>query len=219
MTPRGAASAPSIRGPIVAAARRMNPDVPSLLSELAGVVWLLLPLVGGAAAHGLCMRHGWLAFLARPIDAGRSFRGQPLFGHSKTWRGPVCVAAGAAAVGWLQRDLLAGLDALAGLSGVEPLPGPAFFALAGAAAELAELPNSFTKRRLGIGPGKTARGPLSVVFYLWDQLDLLLGYWLVLATAVPATSLRVALSLLVVGAIHPLLTLVGYLLGMRPTAR
>jgi hypothetical protein len=35
----------------------------------------------------------------------------------------------------------------------------------------------------------------------------------------PVTPLRVAVSVLVVVAIHPLLTLAGYLLGMRPTAR
>jgi hypothetical protein len=58
-----------------------------------------------------------------------------------------------------------------------------------------------------------------VVFYLWDQLDVLLGFWLVLATAVPATPIRVLSSVVIVVAIHPLLTLAGYLLGMRPGAR
>jgi hypothetical protein len=195
--------------------------LPPLLRELLGVVLLLLPLIGGALFHGLCMKHGWLGFLAKPIDRGRTFRGQPLFGHSKTFRGPVCVALGAAAVWAFQQGVLQRIDALAALELVDraSLPGWWFGALAGAAAELAELPNSFVKRRLGIGPGKTASGPLSALFYLWDQLDLLLGYWLVLATVVPATPLRVALSILVVGAIHPLLTLAGYLLGMRSTAR
>ena len=194
---------------------------PPLLRELLGVVLLLLPLIGGALVHGLCTKYGWLGFLAKPIDAGRSFRGRPIFGHSKTFRGPVCVAAGAAAVWALQQGVLQRIDAVAALELMDraSLPGWWFGALAGAAAELAELPNSFVKRRLGIGPGKTTRGLLSAVFYLWDQLDLLLGYGLVLALVVPATPLRVALSILVVGAIHPLLTLAGYLLGMRPTAR
>jgi CDP-2,3-bis-(O-geranylgeranyl)-sn-glycerol synthase len=195
--------------------------LPPLALEIAGTTYLLLPLLGGAALHGLCMKYGWLGFLAKPIDGGRTFRGRPIFGHSKTWRGPVCVAAGAAAVWGLQQGLLHRVDALAALELVDSasLAGWWFGAAAGAAAELAELPNSFVKRRLGIAPGKTARGPLSVLFYLWDQLDLLLGYWLVLALGVPVTPLRVAVSVLVVVAIHPLLTLLGYLLGMRPTAR
>ena len=36
---------------------------------------------------------------------------------------------------------------------------------------------------------------------------------------VPLTPTRVALSIAIVTVIHPLLTLAGYLLGMRPTAR
>ena len=193
-------------------------DSASLAREILSTVWLLLPLLAGALVHGLCMKHGWLAGLARPIDADVRWRGRPIFGHSKTFRGPVCVAAGAAAGFALQQALLSRLDALAPLAPPDPLPWW-LGAAAGAAAELSELPNSFVKRRLGIAPGATARGPLAVVFYLWDQLDLLLGYWLVLSLAVPVTPLRVAISILIVGAVHPLTTLSGYLLGMRPTAR
>ena len=92
-------------------------------------------------------------------------------------------------------------------------------ALAGALAELSELPNSLVKRQLGIEPGATARGLLGILFFLWDQLDVLLGFWLVFALVVPPTPLRVAASVVVVVGIHPLLTVAGYLLGMRPTAR
>jgi hypothetical protein len=193
----------------------------SLAREVVAAAYLLLPLLGGAVVHGLCMRQGWLAFLATPMDRGRTFRGRPLFGHTKTFRGPIAVAAGAAAVWALEQSLAQRFAALAGIAPAEAasLPGWWFGAAAGAAAELSELPNSFVKRQLGIEPGKTARGPLAVVFYLWDQLDVLLGFWLVLATAVPATPIRVLSSVVIVVAIHPLLTLAGYLLGMRPGAR
>jgi CDP-2,3-bis-(O-geranylgeranyl)-sn-glycerol synthase len=194
--------------------------VPPLLAALAGAAYLLLPLLGGAAVHGVCMRQGWLAFLARPIDADRRWRGRPIFGHSKTFRGPLCVAAGAGAVLWLQQGPLHRIEALAALEWADYAGLPGWLgASAGAAAELSELPNSFVKRRLGIAPGRTAQGPLAAVFYLWDQLDLLLGWWLVMASAVPATPARVGASALVAVSIHPLLTLAGYLLGMRPTAR
>ena len=184
-------------------------------------LYLLLPLVGGAAVHGACMKYDWLAFLARPIDGGRRFRGRPLFGHSKTWRGPIAVAAGAAATYALQRQLLHELAPVAFVELVDDsqLPGFWVMALAGAAAEFAELPNSFVKRRLGIDPSCTASGLPGVVFFLWDQLDLLIGYWLVLVFWVPLTPLRLSISVVVVGGVHPLLTVAGYLLGMRPTAR
>lgn len=185
--------------------------------EILGTIYLLAPLLGGAALHGLCMKHEWLAFLKRPIDGGRTLRGRRWFGRSKTWRGPVLVAAGAAGVWALERHLLhcAGLEA----SGFGPLPSVGLVALAGFAGELAELPNSFVKRQLDIAPGATARGPLAVVFYLWDQLDVLTGYGLVLASAVPPTPLRVAVSVAAVASVHPLLTWLGFLLRMRPTAR
>lgn len=192
------------------------------VAEVLGTAWLLLPLLGGALLHGLCMKHGWLGWLARPIDGGRALGKRPLFGRSKTWRGPITVAAGAGLVWALQQRWLHEVEAIAAIEFVDfaTLPGWWFGAALGAAAELAELPNSFVKRRLGIEPGATARGRLAgVIFYVWDQLDLLVGYWLVLATAVPATPLRLAVSAAVVGGIHPLLTLAGYLLGMRPTAR
>jgi hypothetical protein len=75
------------------------------------------------------------------------------------------------------------------------------------------------KRRLDIAPGKTASGPLAVVFYLWDQLDLLLGWWLACAPFVSPTPLCVVASVVFVGTLHPLVTLLGWLLHMRPTAR
>jgi len=170
--------------------------------------------------HGLCLRYGWLGFLARPIDAGRTLHGKPVLGHSKTLRGPLTVAAGAAVVWTLQRTLLHRFGALAAieLGDIASLPWW-LGALVGGVAELAELPNSFVKRRLGIEPGATARGVLSAVFYLWDQLDVLIGFWLVVAWFVPATPLRIATSIVIAGLIHPLLTVAGYLLGMRPTPR
>ncbi len=191
------------------------------ISEALGTAYLLLPLLGGAAVHGLAMKYGWLSFLTRPIDGDRRFRGRPVFGHSKTWRGPVLVAAGAGAVLALQAGPLHRVGALAAIELVDyaSLPGWWFGLLAGAIAELAELPNSFVKRRLDIAPGKTAGGWQSIVFFLWDQLDVLMGFWLALAFVVPATPLRLALSALIVVAIHPLLSLIGYGLGMRKTAR
>ena len=93
------------------------------------------------------MKYGWLAFLARPIDGGRTLRGRPLFGHSKTWRGPILVAIGAGAVFALQQRVLHSIDAIAAIELVNYASLPLWLgAAAGAVAEFAERPNSCAKR-------------------------------------------------------------------------
>ncbi|AKU90775.1 hypothetical protein [Vulgatibacter incomptus] len=88
------------------------------------------------------------------------------------------------------------------------------FAL-GAAAMLAELPNRFAKRRLGIGEGKTKGGIAGRVFRVIDQLDLLAGGWLVLGLEGKATAGRVFGSAAVVLVAHPVVTPIGTRLGLR----
>lgn len=192
-----------------------------MLGEGLGALYLLAPLLGGAALHGACMRCDALAFLRRPIDGGRTCRGRRLFGASKTWRGPVLVAAGAAPVWWLQQHVLHSVPALAALEPVDfgALPGAWFGALAGFVAELGELPNSFAKRQLDIGPGETTRGPLAALFFVTDQVDVVLGFWLALAWVIPPRPGLVAGTLVAALALHPVLALLGYALGMRKTKR
>ncbi len=64
---------------------------------------------------------------------------------------------------------------------------------------LFELPNSFIKRRLDIKPGKTARG-IKGIFFVIDQIDSLLGVFLVLKFY-NMMSLNKYLSCVVVGAV------------------
>lgn len=84
---------------------------------------------------------------------------------------------------------------------------------------LSELPNSFIKRQFEIAPGTTARGWKSIIFYVYDQIDFVLGSWLVLAIVVPVTAGRVLLSAVLLLIAHQIMSSVGYALGMRRTAR
>jgi CDP-archaeol synthase len=89
----------------------------------------------------------------------------------------------------------------------------------GSAAMLSELPNSLLKRQLRIGPGAVGRRTASVVFYVLDQIDMLIGVWLVLGLVVTLTAARVVASVAFLFAAHQVLTVVGHRLGMRATAR
>ena len=84
---------------------------------------------------------------------------------------------------------------------------------------LAELPNSLLKRRAGIPPGQQQRGPVGVLFQVLDQVDVLVGAWLVLAWFVPPSAGLVVGSIVFLLLAHPLITLLGYAFGMRATWR
>lgn len=178
-----------------------------------------LPLFLGFAVHGVCIRLGLLRALAVPIDRGAAPGGRRLLGDSKTYRGLACVGLGTA----LGFALLSAFRIPSEYRHLERLPSPAAASLlglsVGVAAMLAELPNSAVKRRLGMSPGSQARGLRGVVFHVFDQIDVLFGAWPVLATHVPPTTALVLGSAGFVYLGHQLITVVGYRLGMRGTAR
>jgi CDP-archaeol synthase len=94
-----------------------------------------------------------------------------------------------------------------------------FGALMGLGAMLGELPNSFVKRRVGIAPGKATSGAWSVLFYVWDQVDLVFGAWALTWWGVRPSALLIAASFAMALVAHPLVSLVGWLVGARQHAR
>ncbi len=184
------------------------------------VLLLLLALGVGLAAHGLCIRLGCARALARPIDCGRTWRGRRIFGENKTFRGIVAVGAGSGiGTGLVALLARAALPAspLAGLG----LTTALLLGLgSGAAAMLSELPNSFLKRRLDIPPGRApTRGAAGALFLVLDQVDMLVGWWLVLAVLVRPTVGLVLGSVVAWLVLHQAISALGYRLGMRTSAR
>jgi hypothetical protein len=191
----------------------------SALWAAAQFLYLYAPLLLSAAISGVVMRFDWLRALRRPIDFGLTFRGKRVFGDSKTWRG-LAVAVGGCVLGaTIQRYAIGARAGSLALLDYETLDIFAFGAAMGGTAIAGELPNSFVKRRLDIAPGTTASGPLSILFYVWDQIDLLtlslpaLSYWVRMDLKVVLTGVIVGLML------HPLTSLIGYVMGARRSAR
>ena len=118
-----------------------------------------LPVVVGGVLHMLVVTENWLPALTMPSHRN-------WFGANKTVRGfvmmPLLSALGGACVSFNAEGLWLG-------------------ALAGFAYVLAELPNSFLKRRLGVAPGQLPQH-CRRLFLLLDQLDSAVGvallYWL-----------------------------------------
>ena len=142
----------------------------------ARAFWLLAPILLSAAVHGFVLRFDLLPSLKKPMDCGRTLGGVRLFGDNKTWRAFV-VAVIAGAVGTtVQRAFADALPARL-IADHGAVPAPLLGALIGAGAILGELPNSFMKRRAGVAPGSTTRGPLRAIFYTLDQIDLVIITW------------------------------------------
>jgi hypothetical protein len=185
--------------------------------DLALVASLFSPLFLGLVFHGFCIKFGWLRFAATPIDRGARLRGHPLFGANKTYRGILAVALGSA-VGY-------GLQGFAPMLQPQVWHGLSFASLGalgfaiGAAAMLSELPNSLLKRQLAIAPGAPGAGPAAMLFYLYDQVDFLVGAWIVVWPWVTPTPSLLLWSVFFVAAVHQLISVAGALLGMRTGAR
>lgn len=180
--------------------------------------YLFAPLLVASALSAVVLRFDLWRPLRRPIDGGRSWRGRRLFGDSKTWRGVVVAVVGCIAAVAVQ-GVIGERASWVALVDYRAIPSIPFAIAMGLGAMLGELPNSFTKRRLGIAPGKTTSGPLAVVFYVWDQVDLLFGAWPLIAIWVLLEPGVIAASLVLVLVLHPAVSLLGYLLGARTSAR
>src|SRR3990167_4956779 len=124
----------------------------------ATVFWLQLPVVIGGVLHMVVVTRDWLPALKIPLQ-------HHWFGANKTLRGFLVMPLLSALGGWCMAP-----------SGEWVLTG----ALAGLAYVLAELPNSFIKRRMGVPPGEVPRR-FRLLFVAVDQLDSGLGIALLYA--------------------------------------
>ena len=138
--------------------------------------WLTAPVLIAGLVHVAVITLDLAPALARPIDGGRRWRGRSLLGGNKTWRGFVVMPAATAVTVAAQQAIAARSRDLSALAPLRRGAPPAWIvgAICGAAYVLAELPNSFIKRRLGIASG-TSAPRARVAQYVVDQLDSVIG--------------------------------------------
>jgi CDP-diglyceride synthetase len=157
------------------------------MSTLPQLIFLISILVIAGAANMVFVKAPFLSGLSRPMDRGiRLHDGKRLFGDNKTWKGffgmiaitAICLAAAG--------SLAAKLPDIQRLSLIpfEDFKSPFtiwfFGGLWGLAYVLAELPNSFLKRRIDIPPGENARGMKGFLCLVLDQADSVIGCVIVL---------------------------------------
>lgn len=144
------------------------------------------PLILGGITNIVFTKTKFYKARKTPIDGGRNFKdGKRIFGDNKTVIGFISMT-----VFCTVYQLLCGILCHAlGLDGINDLYNVyqntlwlnlVFGALVGITYMLFELPNSFIKRRLGIGSGNRGGGALGVLFFVIDQIDSLIGVFILL---------------------------------------
>lgn len=185
------------------------------------ISYLFSPLLIGLTVHGFSIKYRWFSSLVRPIDGGKTFRGKRIFGENKTYRGIVMTGLGTALGFTLQAVVFHRWETFQKLELLDYSGAGIVFLglLTGAVAMLGELPNSFIKRQIDIAPGATTGGVLNLLFYILDQIDYLPGVWIVFSFFTNVTLQRVIFSAVFLFITHQIISLLGFWLGMRKTAR
>ena len=185
----------------------------NLLLQLS---WLAVPVIVSGLVHLAVLKFDLLPGLrALPIDGGATIRGRRLFGDNKTWRGAIVTIVTVTVCAWaLARldDCCMGLPTLAPFAELHPV---AWGFLLGTGYIVGELPNSFAKRQLDIGPGQSGQGFVGQVFWVVDQVDSLAGMLLLTWPVWQPPLLLVLLLFVIMLAAHPVAAWVMVLAGLK----
>ncbi len=188
---------------------------------LAQATFLLCGMGVAGGVHVLWLRSPLSAHFAQPVDGGLRFRGRRLFGDHKQVRGfmvlPLASAAAFALLALLRPGLPHGFSA--GLWNLTMAEYAGLGFLCGLAFMVAELPNSFLKRQLGVAPGsKAQRRWLRPLLLATDRLDSVLGVLLVLSLLVPVSVATWCLLLATGPLLHAVFSTLLYRSGVKERA-
>jgi CDP-diacylglycerol--serine O-phosphatidyltransferase len=148
----------------------------SPVNVLLLALYLQIPVVIGGVLHMVVVKRNYLSTLVVPIHEG-------WFGANKTWRGMVVVPLLTAFGGLCMLPIEWLVHKMIGMSLLGQWNLGYLGLIAGIGYVLAELPNSFFKRRIGVQAGEVPEDK-KYWFIALDQLDSALGvaiaYWLML---------------------------------------
>lgn len=180
------------------------------------LLWLALPVIAAGLVHLAVLKLDLLPGLRRlPIDGGATFRGKRLFGANKTWRGAFVTIATMTLAAWALAALHECCWHLPTLVPFAETHPAAWGLLLGTGYIVGELPNSFLKRQLDIGPGESGSGLAGRCFWVVDQLDSLVG---MLVFVLPVWQPPLGLVVLLIGVMlvaHPVSAWIMVLFGLK----
>lgn len=188
-------------------------------AHLARVAWLILPVIAAGLTHAVVLKLDLMPRLTKPIDGGRTWRGRPLLGSNKTWRGVLVMTL---VTGWLtglQSMLESRMHMRRGAVSPDYRLTP-FLAgsLIGLTYCLSELPNSFFKRRLAIAPGQQSARYRSTQ-YVIDQIDSAVGCLIALRAVYRTQPGDLALAFVLGSSAHVSVDRLLYVVGVKRSDR
>ena len=190
------------------------------MTQLAGrVAWMVTPVLVAGLGQVVVLKTGLLPGLAAPLDRGLLWRGKPLLGPRKTWRGVIVMTTLSALVARAQSGAAARSERLRALSPFDyNRINPWLLGIAlGLGYCLAELPNSFVKRRLDIAPaGRADR--FAWLQYVVDQSDSVAGCLVALRFFYKPTWLETGLACATGLALHVGVDKLMHALGVKRRA-
>ncbi|MFH1426720.1 MAG: CDP-2,3-bis-(O-geranylgeranyl)-sn-glycerol synthase [Candidatus Kerfeldbacteria bacterium] len=176
------------------------------LTLIAKMFWLFLP--AGVANMAPVLFKDKFKSLAIPIDGGRTFRGRPLFGNHKTWRGMLVAVLFGGVIFILQYVLTYYFPSMRGWAPFDITTAPIWFGFVfGAGAIIGDLIKSFFKRRVSVKPGQS--------WFPFDQLDFAIGAALVAMLFFDLTWVMWVIIILVGPVFHILVNHIGYWLKLK----
>ncbi len=185
------------------------------------ILYLILPILLGGLCNMIFVKSPLLARWKVPLDGGRNWRdGKRWLGDNQTVQGFIGMIVFTALWFAVFHHLAQGSESAYAWSLIpyrdfSRAAALCYGALWGLGYVLAELPNSFIKRRLDIAPGKNSNGAARHVFIFFDQADSVIGCLLaMLVFYAPPWPMLLAIGAVAVG-VHFAMNFLLYALGLK----
>lgn len=181
--------------------------------------WLITPVLVAGIGQVAILKAGLLPRLAVPLDLGVQWRGKPVLGPRKTWRGVLAMTTLSALTVRVQATAALRIPRLRAICPFDyrEINPWLLGGTLGLGYCIAELPNSFVKRRLGIAPAHTSPR-LAWLQYVIDQSDSVAGCLAALRFFYKPTRTETALAFAMGLALHVAVDQLMHTLGVKSRA-
>lgn len=177
-----------------------------MLNFILTSIYFATPAMFANMAPAYCKN--CLNFLNKPVDCGTTWKGKPILGSHKTWRGFIVGIITGIIVVFAQK-ILYQYSSFANISYINYQKENAIIVgfLFGFGVLFGDAIKSLIKRRFNIKPGDK--------FFPWDQLDMLFGAGILIAVIKPI-SLQMWIFYIGFALVaHPLINMAGHKLGFK----